>query len=167
MGFYHSIPSWFNLPHKHSLFPCVRVGWSLASRARCTPMGTHNHFPHPYTAPYSTACPRISSLDVYLCFLEVSLLLLSSIHLLLLPLRLSAKILGKAKHSSLPVCMTRWRWYVKQEAIRADYSDSSSSKKKEHSTKDGKTALLPYNYSWQWLLVHKEGRDVLLQSGCY
>lgn len=125
-GFYHSIPSWFNLPNKHSLFPCVHVGLSLASRARYAPMGTHVRFPHQCSIPHSTSCPRVASLHIYLCFLKVSLLLLSSTHFLLLPLKLSAKILGKAKHSSLPVCMTHWRWYVKQEAIRADYSDSSS-----------------------------------------
>lgn len=85
-GFYHSIPSWFNLPNKQSLFPCLHVGWSLASRAPCAPMSMHLLFPHPCSETYSTFCPLISSLHVYLCFLEVSLLLLSPTHFLLLPL---------------------------------------------------------------------------------
>lgn len=143
-GFYHSIPSWFNLPNKHSLFPCVRVGWSVASRAWACTSVSHIRALH-LIQPFASEAHLFTSACA---FLEVSLRLLSSTHFLLLPLQLSAKILCKAKKSPLPVCMTRWRWYVKQEAIRADYSDSSSWKKKEHSTKDGKRALLLCNHSW-------------------
>lgn len=124
-GFYHSIPSRFNLPNKHSLFPCVRVA------PRLRECGARSFLTSVLCTVLNLLLPKSHLSSSSCAFLEVSLLLLSSTHLPFFPPFTSQpKSFGKAKHRSLPVCVTRRRWYVKQEAIRANYSDSSSQKKK-------------------------------------
>lgn len=91
----------------------------------------HVRFSHPCSAPYSTSCsPNLISPALLVLFRSVSPSFVFHPLPFLSPLHLSAEILGKAKHRSLPLCMTRRRWYVEQEAIRANYSDSSSQNKK-------------------------------------